>query len=594
MTVARKRTPRTEALFEGQHSISGRRWVHDEVDPRLALQLAQNHGIGTLSASVLLRRGLTFETAGQFLQPTLRDLMPDPSHLKDLDAGVDRVVTALKSKETIAVFGDYDVDGATATAILRRYFDDIGASLRVYIPQRIEEGYGPTIPAMEQLAKEGTTTLLMVDCGTTAFEPLQEAKNLGMDVIVIDHHMSQASLPVATAVINPNRLDENSSLTHLCAAGLSFVFMVALHRRLRQEGWFEGQTEPDLRQYLDLVALGTVCDVMQLTGLNRAFVSQGLKVMARRGNPGLRALSDVAGLDDTPSAYHLGFLIGPRINAGGRVGCAEYGSRLLSTNDVLEAQQLARDLDLYNKERQAIESLVLEEAITQVESRGLDRHPVILVGQDGWHPGVIGIVAGRLKERYNKPTCVVGFDGDIGKGSGRSITGVNLGTAMHVATHQGLLAAGGGHAMAAGFTVMRNQFDAFYTFLCDQLRLQVANVDPVLEVDGILTPSGATLELIRELKMLEPFGNGNPTPKFCIHKARVTYAEPVGINHIRCSLEGEDGTRLKAMAFRALGTPLGDAILSRNNKPIQVAGTLKADTWNGRTTVTCFIDDVMH
>ncbi len=593
MTLVFKQNNDPQDLFEGQSSVMGRRWVHQEVDPRHALQLAQNHGIGTLSASILLRRGLTFETAGQFLQPTLRDLMPDPSHLKDLDGGVERVIKALLEKETIAVFGDYDVDGATATALLRRYFTDIGASLRVYIPQRIEEGYGPTIPAMEKLAQEGTTTLLMVDCGTTAFDPLNEAKNLGMDVIVIDHHMSQASLPVATAVINPNRLDEESPLTHLCAAGLSFVFMVALHRRLRQEGWFDGKVEPDLRQYLDLVALGTVCDVMQLTGLNRAFVSQGLKVMARRGNPGLRALSDVAGLDDMPSAYHLGFLIGPRINAGGRVGCADYGSRLLSTNDVLEAQQLARELDLYNKERQAIESLVLEEAIVQVESKGLDRHPVILVGQEGWHPGVIGIVAGRLKERYNRPTCVVGFDGDLGKGSGRSIVGVNLGTAMHVAVHQRLLVAGGGHTMAAGFTVMKDQFDAFYAFIRDHLRQQVSSVDPVLEVDGLLTPSGATLELIRELKMLEPFGNGNPTPKFCIHKARIVYAESIGVNHIRCALEGEDGTRLKAMAFRALGTPLGDEILSRNNRPIQVAGTLKADTWNGRTTVTCFIDDVL-
>lgn len=591
-SVLKKKLP-VNALFEGRVSVGGRRWVLDEADPRHALQLAQNHGIGTLSASILLRRGITFESASRFLQPTLRELMPDPSHLKDLDVGVERVLKAIQSKETLAVFGDYDVDGATATALLKSYFRDIGVSLRVYIPQRIEEGYGPTIPAMEQLAKEGTTTLLMVDCGTTAFEPLQEAANLGMDVIVIDHHMSQASLPVVTALINPNRLDESSPLTTLCAAGLSFIFIAGLHRRLRQEGWFDSRPEPDLRQYLDLVALGTVCDVMLLTGLNRAFVSQGLKVMARRSNPGLRALSDVAGLDDVPSAYHLGFLLGPRINAGGRVGCADYGSRLLSTQDPLEAQQLARDLDLYNKERQAIEILVLEEAITQVEAKGLDRHPVILVGQEGWHPGVIGIVAGRLKERYNRPTCVVGFDGDVGKGSGRSITGVNLGASMHVATHQGLLVAGGGHAMAAGFTVMKNQFDGFYAFLRDQLRQQVDSVDPIFDIDGTLTPSGATLELIRELKMLEPFGNGNPTPKFCIHKARVTYAEQVGVNHIRCTLEGEDGTRLKAMAFRALGTPLGDEILSRNNKAIQVAGTLKADTWNGRTTVTCFIEDVM-
>lgn len=580
-------------LFDGQVSVGGRRWVFDEVNPREALQLAQNHQISTFAATILLKRGINFQNAASFLQPTLRELMPDPSHLKDLNVGVDRLVKAIQSQETIAVFGDYDVDGATATALLKRYFRDIGISLRVYIPQRIEEGYGPTVPAMQQLAKEGTTTLLMVDCGTTAFTPLEAATQLGMDVIVLDHHVSQASLPPATAIINPNRIDENSPLTNLCAAGVSFIFLVALHRQLRLEGWFAQRPEPDLRQYLDLVALGTVCDVMTLTGLNRAFVAQGLKVMARRSNHGLRCLADLAGMDDTPSAYHLGFLLGPRINAGGRVGRAEYGSRLLSTLDELEAQQLARELDLYNKERQAIETLVLEEAIHQIETQGLDRQPLILVGQEGWHPGVIGIVAGRLKERYNRPACVVGFDADVGKGSGRSITGVNLGAAMHAACHHGLLAAGGGHLMAAGFTVMRDQFDNFYNFLKDNLKHQLETLEPTLEIDGILTPSGATLDLVHELKRLEPFGNGNPTPKFCIHKAKVTYAEPVGVNHIRCTLEGEDGTRLKAMAFRALETPLGDAIMARSNKSIQVAGTLKVDTWNGRCSVTCFIDDVM-
>lgn len=593
MTLDPIQNPTQAYLFDGKISVGSRRWIFDDVNPREALQLAQNHTIGTLAASILLKRGVTFKTAQAFLQPTLRDLMPDPSHLKDLDTGVERIAKALKNGETLAVFGDYDVDGATATALLRRYFRDIGITLRVYIPQRIEEGYGPTIPAMQQLTKEGVTTLLMVDCGTTAFVPLEEAHRLGMDVVVIDHHMSQPALPVATAIINPNRLDESSPLTNLCAAGLSFVFLVALQRHLKQNGWFESRPEPDLMQYLDLVALGTVCDVMLLTGLNRAFVAQGLKVMARRGNPGLRCLADIAGVDDIPSAYHLGFLLGPRINAGGRVGRAEYGSRLLSTNDDLEAQQLARELDLYNKERQTIESLVLEEAIAQVERGGLDRHPIILVAQEGWHPGVIGIVAGRLKERYNRPTCVIGFDKDTGKGSGRSITGVNLGAAMHTACHHGLLVAGGGHAMAAGFTVMKDKLDQFYTFLKDTLRQQMANIEPTLELDGMLTPSGATLNLIKELKLLEPFGNGNPTPKFCIHKAKVTYAEQVGINHIRCTLEGEDGTRLKAMAFRALGTPLGDALLARTNKSIEVAGTLKEDSWNGRHSVTCFIDDIM-
>jgi single-stranded-DNA-specific exonuclease len=581
------------SLFEGKVSVGGRRWVWEDANPRETLHLAQNHGIGTLAASILLKRGVTFQTAEAFLNPTLRELMPDPSHLKDMDKGVDRIVRAIKARETLAVFGDYDVDGGTTTALLKRYFNVLGLPLRVYIPQRIEEGYGPTIPALQRLATEGTTTLLMVDCGTTAFEPLEEAARLGMDVVILDHHLSQASLPPAVALINPNRLDENSPLTHLCAVGLGFMFLVALNRRLRQEGWFTPHPEPDLRQYLDLVALGTVCDVMPLTGLNRAFVAQGLKVLARRTNVGLRALADVAGLEDTPSTYHLGFLLGPRLNAGGRVGRADYGSRLLSTLDELEAQRLAKELDLYNKERQAIENLVLEEAMVQIQRHGLDRHPIILVGQEGWHPGVVGIVAGRLKERYNRPACVVSFDGDVGKGSGRSITGVNLGAAMHTACHKGLLTIGGGHAMAAGFTVMRDQVEPFYGFLRETLHGQIEAIDPVLEIDGLLTPSGATLELVREIKLLEPFGNGNPTPKFCIHRAKVTYAEQVGLNHIRCSLEGEDGTRLKAMAFRALGTPLGDAIMAKSHRPIEVAGTLKADSWNGRQNVTCFIEDVM-
>ncbi len=596
MTLAKKQfssPSEPKFLFEGRLSVSGKKWIYQEPDLRESLAISQTHGVTEFVASILLKRGVRLPQVPLFLNSTLKELMPDPSHLKDMDKGIERIALALSRGEKIAIFGDYDVDGATSSALLKRYFRDIGSDARIYIPQRIEEGYGPNTAALRQLKTEGYSVVVMVDCGTTAFEPLTAAAEMGQDIIVLDHHLSQPSLPPACAIINPNRLDENSPLTNVCAAGMAFLFVVALHRTLRTKGWFASRVEPDIRQYLDLVALGTVCDVMPLTGLNRAFVTQGLKVMAQRSNLGLKALADVAGVDESPSAYHLGFLLGPRINAGGRVGRADHGARLLSTLDPIEARTLAEELNQLNMERKEVEQFVLEQALQKVARDKLDAHPVILVGEEGWHPGVIGIVAGRLKERYNRPACVVGFDQGIGKGSGRSIHGVNLGNAMHTATHKGLLVYGGGHAMAAGFTVEQDKFQAFYDHLIEQLGEQVALTEPSIEVDAVLTPSGATEALVDELKGLEPYGSGNNTPKFCLHQARVSYAERIGINHIRCQLVGADGSKVKAMAFRAAETPMGDLILSRNNKYIEVVGSLKVDTWNGRRTVTCFIDDVM-
>lgn len=581
-------------LFEGRKSVSGKKWAYQESDVRETLAISQTHRVTEFVANILLKRGIRLPHVPQFLAPTLKEMMPDPNHLKDMNKGVDRVLQALSQGEKIAIFGDYDVDGATSSAILKRYFRDIGIDARIYIPQRIEEGYGPNTAALRQLKAEGFSVIIMVDCGTTAFEPLTAAVEMGQDVIVLDHHISQPSLPPACAIVNPNRLDEDSPLKNVCAAGMAFLFLVALNRALRTAGWFTGRAEPDIRQYLDLVALGTVCDVMPLTGLNRAFVAQGLKIMAMRSNLGLTALADISGLDDYPTAYHLGFLIGPRINAGGRVGRADHGARLLSTLDPIEARTLAEELNQLNAERKEVEQFVLEQAIEKVERNKLDAHPVILVGEEGWHPGVIGIVAGRLKERYNRPVCVVGFDQGVGKGSGRSIQGVNLGNAMHTATHKGLLVYGGGHAIAAGFTVKQDKFQAFYDHLIEELQDQVALTEPSIEVDAVLTPSGATEALVAELKGLEPYGSGNHSPKFCLHQARVNYAERIGINHIRCQLVGADGSKVKAMAFRAAETPLGDLILSRNNQYIEVVGSLKVDTWNGRRTVTCFIDDVME
>jgi len=592
--VSISKTNIAEPLFSGKPSILGKKWYEKPADSRESLAISQQFSLSPFIGKLLASRQLTAVTANNYLIPTLKQLMPDPSHLKDLDIGVNRVLEALINKQKIAVFGDYDVDGATASALFKRYFQDIKQEITIYIPQRLEEGYGPNIPALTQLKEEGHQLLIMVDCGTTAFDALAHARKIGLEVIIIDHHISAPLLPEVTALINPNRIDETSPLTTLCAAGLSFIFLVALHRALKMKGWFgSAQAEPDLRQYLDLVALGTVCDVMPLTGLNRAFVTQGLKILHRRSNLGLKALADIASVDEAPSAYHLGFMIGPRINAGGRVGKANYGTRLLSTRDPIEAQHLARELDLYNKERQEIEMAVLEQATEEVLQKNLHQKPLIIVGGLNWHIGVIGIVAGRLKERFNKPVCVVGFDNNIGKGSGRSVAGVNLGSAMHLACQKGLLAQGGGHAMAAGFTVMQDQYDNFYDFLCHHLAKDIANIEPRLDLDAILSPGAATIQFVTELGHLEPYGNGNPTPKICLHRVKIVGIERVGVNHLRCFAYGEDGARVKVMAFRAHETEFGDQLLKLQGKLTSIAGTLKLDKWNGRQEVTFVLEDVM-
>lgn len=594
MTAIATTLPVTQLMNNGKLSLLGKKWHLHTPDFRQTLALAQHFDVKELVAELLTNRGYTLDTAAAFLAPTIKELLPDPYHLLDMEKGVKRLYQAISTNEKVAVFGDYDVDGATSSALLRRYAQDIGLKFGLYIPDRIDEGYGPNAAALQKLYKDGYRVVIMVDCGTTAFEPLEAAAAIGLDIIVLDHHLSLATLPPTAALINPNRIDETSPLKTLCAAGLAFVFLVAFHRHIRLNGYFKDKAEPDLRQYLDLVALGTVCDVMPLTGLNRAFVSQGLKVMHRRNNLGIKALADLATVDDVPTAYHLGFVIGPRINAGGRVGKADLGSRLLTTTDTLEAQRIAQELDLFNRERQTIEALVLEQAMEEIERHNYHHNPVILVSGDNWHPGVIGIVAGRLKERYHRPACVVGYIDDLGKGSGRSINGVNLGAAMHQACSKGLLLHGGGHAMAAGFSVARDQYQAFYDFLNESLSSAVSAIEPTLELDAQLTVAGAIPELLQQLKRLEPYGSGNPTPRFCLKEVQIRYVEKVGLNHLRCQLLGADGSKIKGMAFRAVDTPLGDFLQKYSKTPVNVAGTLKLDNWLGRSEVVCFIDDIMQ
>ena len=441
-------------------SVTGRRWRARAEDNRLVQALSQRLGVPELIARVLAGRGVDLEHGDTFLQPTLRDLLPDPSAFRDMDRAASRIVTALQSHESVAVFGDYDVDGATSAALLGLFFRSVGAEIRVYVPDRLREGYGPNAPALLRLAAEGVKLVITVDCGTLAYAPLAAAAAAGLEVIVVDHHLAEPALPTAVAVINPNRLDEDGGHRQLAAVGVAYLLVVAVNRALRDAGWYATRPAPNLLQWLDLVALGTVCDVVPLTGINRALVGQGLKVMAQRGNIGLAALADVAGLSEPPGCYHLGFLMGPRVNAGGRVGQADLGARLLTTEDPAEATALARELDRLNAERRGIELGVQAEAEAQAaaQSDATDgAGPLVVAAGRGWHQGVIGIVAGRLKERYRRPALVVALDGGIGKGSGRSVAGVDLGSAVTAAHQAGLLINGGGHAMAAGLTVAEDQ-----------------------------------------------------------------------------------------------------------------------------------------
>jgi single-stranded-DNA-specific exonuclease len=573
-------------------SLSGRRWQARAGDDRLALALSQRLALPEVVGRVLAARGIGLDEAPSFLNPTLRDLLPDPSHLRDMDRAVERLVKAVAEDELIGIFGDYDVDGATSSALLRNYLDAAGARVRVYIPDRVTEGYGPNIAALLRLKAEGVSVVMTVDCGTTAFEPLEAAAQAGLDMIVVDHHVAEAALPRALAVINPNRLDENSPHGHLAAVGVAFLVAVALNRGLKAAGHFDTRPAPDLMRWLDLVALGTVCDVVPLVGVNRALVTQGLKVMARRQNAGMAALADIAGIKEAPGAYHLGYIMGPRVNAGGRVGEAGLGTRLLSTTDPAEAADIARQLDGYNKDRQEIEAVVLLAAIEQVESRPDDGGPLLLAAGEGWHQGVIGIVAGRLKERYGRPACVVSLEGGEGKGSGRSVTGLDLGSAIIAARQAGLLLAGGGHAMAAGFRLARDRMSEFQAFISARLQAQLdGELVPLLELDGALDAGAATVELVETLAQVGPFGSGNPEPRFAISAARIAKVDVVGAGHVRLMLAGAGGRRLKAIAFRAADSEMGHALLSSGGTAFHLAGTLRADSWQGTTSVQLVVDD---
>jgi single-stranded-DNA-specific exonuclease len=577
-----------------QRSISGRVWSERLQDWGAAAALAQIHGLPEIVARVLAARGVTAEATENFLKPTLRALLPDPSRLRDMDRAAVRVARAIEAGESVAVFGDYDVDGATSAALLHRFFKAAQRPLRLYIPDRMKEGYGPNAPALRQLRSEGVSLVITVDCGTTAYAPLADAAEIGLEIIIVDHHVAEAELPCAVAVVNPNRLDEDGSLRQLAAVGVAFLLIVAVNRELRRSGWWnKTRPEPELLDYLDLVALGTVCDVVPLTGINRALVTQGLKVMAKRRSIGLTALADVARLKERPGAYHCGFLLGPRVNAGGRVGEANLGVRLLTAEDPREGAEIAQRLDQLNDERRAIEQTMLEEAISMLDAEPQADAALAFVARDGWHAGVIGIIASRLKERYSRPALVAAIVDGIAKGSGRSVPGFDLGAAILAARQSGLLINGGGHVMAAGFTARAEDLPALKSFLNERVARQTAagGLTPTLGIDGVLQPGGATVNLTRLLEQIGPFGSGNAEPRFVLPAVRLAKAEAAGENHIRCILLGSDGGRLKAVAFRALGTPLGQALLAARGAALHLAGHLRTDTWQGREEIQLLIED---
>ena len=575
-------------------SACGRRWRWRGGDAQAGQQLAERLALPEIVARLLAQRGVDLDHAPGFLQPRLRDQLPNPSHLRDMDAAAARLARAVRDGEVIAIFGDYDVDGATSAALLTRFFAAVGARTRIYVPDRISEGYGPNSAALLRLRAEGIKVVVTVDCGTTAHLPLAAAADCGLEIIVVDHHVAEPGLPPAAAIINPNRLDEDSPHGGLAAGGVAFLLVVAVNRALRLAGWYgAGRAEPDLLGWLDLVALGTVCDVVPLTGLNRALVAQGIKVARHNGNPGMAALAAIAGLTEPLDAYHLGFVLGPRVNAGGRVGGADLGARLLATDDPSLAAELAGRLDAYNHERREIEARILTEAIAIVEAA--PQAPALtFAAAAGWHPGVIGIVAARLKERYERPAMVIALADGIGRGSGRSLPGVPIGSAVIAARQAGLLINGGGHAMAAGFTVAADRLDALRQFLGERLGDGIGcdALIPELAVDGALSAAAAQAELIGHLDRLAPFGAANPEPRFVFPALRVVYAELVGGAHLRCVLADPlDDARLPAIAFRVAETPLGRFLAETRGAAIHVAGHLRRDLWRGDDAVQLIIDD---
>jgi single-stranded-DNA-specific exonuclease len=571
-----------EALFGVRSSLKGRSWRLTPADDAVASSIARTAGVSDALARLLASRGVTAETAGRFLAPKLRDFFPDPSSFTGMDDCACLIWDALEAGSRIALFADYDVDGATSAAQLHGWLRAVGAEALIYVPDRIEEGYGPNTAALQGLHEAGAELVITLDCGAASVEPLAAAAKIGLTIGVVDHHLMDGVPPQAAALVNPNQPGDASGCGHMAAAGVTYVLLAALNREGRRRGAFQDRPEPDLLGFADLAALGTICDVVPLTGVNRAIVAQGLKLMSGWARPGLKALAEVAGVTGAASAYHAGFLIGPRINAGGRVGKSDLGARLLTTTDAAEAHAIAEQLDVLNAERRAIEAEVLEGAVAQAEAAGLsDSDPILIAAGDHWHPGVIGIAAGRLKERFNRPSIVIGRDPETGlaKGSGRSVPGVDLGSAVARAREEGLLIAGGGHAMACGLTVQSERIDELRAFLTEALTEAWAGAVEARQyaVDAVVHPAAIDFEFCNALSAAAPYGSGNPEPRFALADLRRTYAQRVGADHVRFTFQAASGATVQGIAFRCADEPMGQALLGSGDAVFHAAGKLKAE-----------------
>jgi len=575
-------------------SISGKNWILKKYNQEEISFFKDNFFLDEITSKLLSIRKIKKEDIKSFLNPSIKNYLPNPNILIDMEKTTLRTIKAIDIKEKIGIFGDYDVDGATSTALLGKYFEELKVPYQIYIPDRKKEGYGPTIKSFEELIHNGVKIIFTVDCGTLSFDAIEYAKKKNIDVIVLDHHQSEINLPKAFSVINPNRIDDKSNLEYLCAAGVTFMFLVSMNRELRQIDWFNKNkiNEPNLINYLDLVSLGTVCDVVPLVGLNRALVKQGLKILKSKKNLGLKTLLDICKIESTPSIYHLGFMLGPRINAGGRVGKCSHGANLLLNSDPKDAFKLASELDQFNKERQMLEKDLLLKLLN--ETKNYSKDPVLVLSGSNWHEGIIGIVAARLKDKFNKPVIIISIEGQIGKASARSINGFDIGSVIIAATQGKILLKGGGHKMAGGFSINIKNIEKFKEFVFKKFRSvneDITSEKPIY-LDSTLSPAAINLDFYNKVNYLAPFGSGNPEPKFLIENLKTLNGKIVGEKHIKSVLIGKDGSPIKTIAFNAVENELGAYLLKKNSKTFNIAGKLSLNEWKGQSNVEFIIDDI--
>jgi single-stranded-DNA-specific exonuclease len=575
-------------------SVNGKNWILKKYNQKEVTYIKENFLLDDITSKLLSIRKIKKEEINSFLNPSIKNFLPNPNTLTDMSKATKRTVSAIEKNDKIGIFGDYDVDGATSTALLGKYFSELKLNYEIYIPDRKKEGYGPSIKSFKELIEKGVKIIFTVDCGTLSFEAIDYAKDNKIDVIVLDHHQSEINLPKAFSVVNPNRLDDNSNLQYLCAAGVTFMFLVAMNRELRINKWFIKNKiiEPNLIDYLDLVSLGTVCDVVPLIGLNRAIVKQGLKILKTKKNLGLKTLLDICKIETSPSIYHLGFMLGPRINAGGRVGKCSHGANLLLNTDAKKAFKLATELDQFNKERQMLEKDLLQKILN--ETKGYSNDPVLILSGKNWHEGVIGIVASRLKDKFNKPVIIISIENEIGKASARSIVGFDIGSIIIGASQKKLLIKGGGHKMAGGFSIYVKNIEKFKEFVFRKFRNINENLtnEKPLFLDSIISPTALNLDFYNKVNSLAPFGSGNPEPKFIIQNVKTINGQIVGDKHIKSILIGEEGSSIKTIAFNATENDLSAYLLKKNHKLFNIAGKLSLNEWKGQSNVEFIIDDI--